>query len=51
MSTQRLELLNRVIASYGFENKVTIDFARLCELLPQTEENEFKITNRAKALL
>ena len=37
MTEFREMLLGRMIAIYGFEHQITIDFARMCETYPQGE--------------
>ena len=36
----REQLLDRMIKIYGFEHEIVIDFARICEELALTENND-----------
>lgn len=38
MTKLRENLINRMIRIYGFENPIIIDFCKICESFPETEE-------------
>ena len=44
MTIYREKLVDRMIAIYGFENPVVIDFCRLCEDWGNTEWNDKALT-------
>ena len=39
VATMRENLIDRMIRIYGFENPIVIQFAELCERMPDTEYN------------
>ena len=40
MTNFREKLVDRMIALYGFEHKLTVNFATLCEEWEDTEQND-----------
>lgn len=46
MSKYRNKLLDEIVRIYGLENEITIEFARLCENLP--ENNNFVLEQLVK---
>ena len=44
MTKCREKLIDRMIAIYGFENPIVVEFARLCEDWESTEWNEKVLT-------
>ena len=44
----REELMNRMIRLFGFENPITIDFCRLCEVWPNTEAYDNALASLVK---
>ena len=40
MSKNRENLIDRMISIYGYEDKIVIDFARLCETWEETKWND-----------
>jgi len=45
MTTYRENLIDRMIALYGYENPTTIKFAKLCEKCEQTEAWDAHLRN------
>lgn len=49
MNTNREEMLDRMIAVYGLEHPVTIQFAHLCETLEVNGWNDYLLEVLVKA--
>lgn len=49
MTTYREKLIDRMIAIYGFENPIVIEFARLCEYWEENAWNNKLLTILVRA--